>query len=1674
MKSSIFAILLLLPIMVFGSAINVLNQSSDHLTLSFSLPDYSLEELSLSGRKYQRIVCDEGLAHAEEGYPQLLVFSAAIGLPIDGSASVNLLSKKSVTITDVDIAPAATLVLDGEQPSYSYVQDFAAYSSSRPYPIDIVSLGDAAFIGDRRFVPLNIFPFQYDARKRSLTVHTEIEISVNLGGSKASTVNWQLSENPIDAAGDSFFINNASSRTWRLPKKKAQNYDAPKNSLGEISEIQFVVDSEGIYKVGYAEMKQFIAEMTDSLGMDMSWTIDNVDPRYLELGDENGQVPIHFYGEEDGSFDPGDYFEFYGDRHHGEVTYFDDYTAENVYALKLRDSYGARMVVENGGLINNNPLQYILADHYEETVHLEQQLVSDKLGMGWSYLGNTYFREDQWFWKKISAPNLDIIPIELEYPFDSTIRTASTKIPLHGLTYKDDLLSGQFDHEATIRLNSAMVNTHSWVGQTEKIFYNQVPISNSFLRHGTNNVYISLSGNTEMGDREQVLLDYIELKYWREYKTSRDYIKFEKPSFRPNGLFQFNIQGFSSPNVSVYKIGSSIFSNMQIEPFNIDGAAPWTVSIQDSVTSQAVRYYAVEENAKKSPKAMRLNIPSDLRNPLNSAKMIVITTYEFKASEGTLQMKNLWESEGNTVEIVDIQDIYDEFNAGIVSASAIRDFLSYAYNNWSIPQLSHVMLLGEGIDDTRDNSPSRKYNLIPVKKIWTYKHGATASDTWYGCLVGNDSVPDIVISRLNIWTHQQILDYAAKAISYRSNLLTNRLWNSHITFTAGGKITDGNDVFSQQSEKIRRQAIPEDYRVTRVYTSTQTVSPDYFGGTFNLKDAINSGTQFVQFMGHGGGRVWADYNLFNFNDVATLNNQNYPVFLSLACYASAFDTNGASSISEALVLQPDKGAIVTLGFSGLGYLDHDEGWGLAYNEAAFMHDFDTLGEAYIFALARFYTTTVSPAARPALTYGSAYLGDPLIKLNKPVGDIAVTPLNMTPSAGEQVTIQAEFPAEVTAARLYVTKWNEDVINVPYDLPVIGGVFNASYNIPDTDDNSARKIYVAGYSSNKEYVGHSAIGIGRPLVVHHAFAPTQPTFADSVRFFAKVFSLVDIVSMECRARTDSTWNIQTQQWDVVWESIPMQAGAKDGSIWESIGYLRKFPTGKEISFKYIYSDVEGTSYESYLSSYQVAGPDLFLRDIVFDAADGIPKLKVKSTNVGNLRSLTTDLRLFYTLSGGTLTLASTQDFAPLEVNEERWDTILLNDIPNGNVRFDARVNTTQAFSEWHVYENTNNYIWINVPFNYFSIDNAGGEFHSVDNNLSCIVPASFVSSGSATMAINTLAPLPPLNQPDVSNILLQNRDNFTANQFSIPYEIKIVNPVMVDSLGVFTNGMRLDITIRYSDSDPDTQLYENDNSYKIYRYNPEFQKWILIGGHVSVNSDNVNFEVSREGIYSIFRNQDTKVPSVDVNVQDQEFTVGGYVAGNGVISLLLSDANGIDVIDDSVRLFMNGIEVPQFDFVISINKENINRVPIKYQLALGRGNHELKVDCRDLNGNFSSREVQFVVNDKFDITNIGNYPNPVMGQAQDPKNDGRTRFTYVLTDTADDVYIKVYTISGRLVKTFRNLPTGVGYHEYPRTVYAWDCKDEQGFPLANGTYFYRVLARKGNKKIEKTMKMAILK
>ncbi len=1677
MKIQHFLILMLTLSFSFLGAegISLSSQSADELIIEFELPEYTLEHVQNTKGAWQRLTSPHGSVDAIEGMPLLRVFSEAVGVPVDGDIGIQIISSQFTTLRNVNLMPAERMVLDGEEVKYEFYQDPKVYNTNNPYPAQIVEKGESAFIGDRRFIPLRIRPFQYKALAKELIVYDKIRIRVDISGTKESTKNFTFSSNPIDAAADAFFINNASSKNWRLPRQRDYSYESPKNSVNGVNAIQLIVDQDGIYKVDRAFLQEIIDTETELWGVEMAWDLATVDPRRLELKDKNGSVPIHFVGEQDGRFNHTDHFEFYGRRNAGENSYMDLYTQENVYTLYLKDSFGARMAVENGGLVQSNPSFFIIPDAFESTVHFEEQLIRDKLGKSWTGKGSRELDRDTWFWKRITAPDLELIPFELEYPIGGVIRTASAKVVLQGLTYMEGLPANQQDHEATVRINQGIVNTHRWVGQTEQVFVNQEPIPNSFLRHGTNNLIVSLSGNTPMGDKEQILLDYFELKYWREYNTVSDRLLFTKPSNRPGGLYQFELGGFSSGEVSVYKVGSSVFSNMQIEPFDLDGMAPWSVTLQDSVASTEVQYYACTEDQKMNPKFGRLDISSDLKNPQNQADIVIISRRDLLYNEGTDMIVDLYESEGHSVARVDFQDILDEFNAGIRAAEPIRDFLSYAYNNWAEPTLQHVLLLGEGVFDERDHSPAREYAVLPIKMVWTFKHGATTSDNWYACIVGEDPVPDISVARINVWQVEQVLPVAEKMVAYREQLNTNKLWNSHLTFTTGGKVDDETDTFAQQSESMIRRCVPEEYRVTRVYTATLTVSPEYFGGTFNLKDAINSGTQYVQFVGHGGGRIWADYNLFNFTDVATLNNQCYPIVLSLSCYASAFDTNGMSSISEALVLQPNKGAISTMGFTGLGYLYQDHDWGLSLTEALFKHDFPSAGQALQFALARYYSLVSSVEARYALTDGAAYLGDPLIRPKKPIKGANVSLDSHVLSHGDTLRVSATFPPDVTAAKLFILKPNGVAANVPYDLPVINGSYNANYVIPlEPSSPQVRSVYVAGYSANEEYVGLTSFGVGRPDIQHVGFNPAVPTWRDSVAFKARVHTSSPIVSMNCKARHSTSNN---------WKTLPMSYDPVQ-DLWVTTSKIEPNRTGSEVSFKYVVvvekgegenGQMQTETFESPPQYYVVAGPDLFVEDAKLEFESNRPVLKVLISNIGDAASIPVILRVSTRAVGDTLWNPNDKEMLPFEVNEQRWETVNLTGLTPGMIEFKVFANPDKAFTEWNIFINSNNELIFTLPYNYHTVESDGKTIHSLDGNLECEIPANLVPAGRTSLfTVNDLGNIDPNNQPDIHRICLLSSDGARDPVFSIAYEVRTLDESLVDSTDVFVGGNRIKLTFSYSAMDPDTQAQESENSYRIYRWDERGRKWILQGGIMSTNINKVAFEVRRQGIYALYRNRDLVRPTIDVNVQDQEFTVGGYISGKGIISLLLSDANGIDVFDDSIKLYMDGVQIPPEDYVVSINLENINRIPIKYQLNLRRGNYTLVVDCKDVNGNFNTREVQFVVSETFGLSKVGNYPNPVLGRAEDPKNDGRTRFTYVLTDDADNVTIKVYTVAGRLVRTFKNLPTGVGYHEFPRTLYGWDCTDELGFPLANGVYFYKVIAKKGGKTLEKTMKMAILK
>ncbi|MBN2461004.1 MAG: hypothetical protein JXB60_05300 [Candidatus Cloacimonetes bacterium] len=1651
-RIAVTVILVIMPFLVAAEYLEVISQDVDGLVLQFTLPDYYLEEVRSEGEIYNRIHCDESGYNAVPGYPLLPVFTGIIGLPVDGDYSIRIINQEHKILKGNLIYPAEGFEIEANSMNYHFHRENRVYNSRELYPARLVEKGAQAYIKDRYFASFLINPFQCNCAGKQLVITSSIKFSINISGDKRPGAG--SSHNFIDQFADDFFLNNEFSRQWRRPKEKGEYLPNRQDEL--VHEIQLIVDTEGIYKVSFNQIDEALTEyaLENDIEFELGFSWDNIDPVHLELSNEFGSVPIYFPGEKDGIVAGDDYFEFYGYPHYGDETYYDDFTSENTYVLCLIGQLGSRMAVENGGLEVSNNEEYYIPLAFQYTAHFEEQEVLDRLGAQYDFTSHDFYREDIWFWSKISAPNLSIFPFQIQYPYLSNIRGVNARVSLFGLTYNPNNYYA-INHHAIVRINSSIIGNKEWYGQSEMIFENEQFIPNSYLLHGENTLYVSLPGIPGILN-EQVMLDYMDITYWREYKTDDDILKFTKPQNKPVGLFQFELDNFSSDSVFVYKIGSSIIENLQIEAFFETGGAPFKVSFQDEVNSPDIYYYAVTESQKKQPVRIRPNLPSDLKNPLNGADYVIITAENMVRDDGTVYFEQMWEERGHEVEIVNLQDIFDEFNYGIRSVESIKDFLSYAYNNWSEPELTHVMLLGDGLLDERDDSVDRIYNIIPFRNVWIQELGAIASDNWMACIVGDDPVADISISRINVWEIEQILPVAEKSANYLSLPNYDDLWHSHITLAAGGDASDGS-FFARQCERIKAQWIPEDFNTSRVYCNTQNLPSVFLGNTTSLITNINNGTLYLTFMGHGGGQVWADYNLLTKNDVATFNNDNYPFVSSLSCFASAFNYPQSSCLGEELVLIAGRGAIGHVGFTGYGYKYSDEDFGKYLAEAIFAKQAPDLGAIVDFAKAKFFAQYyATPFALP-LTQGCSLMGDPMISLELPTESKQVLLNHYNPAVGDTLIMHSPVGPNIYRGKFVI--FDEDDAQLPLDeyypfeLPAINDTIWSTNFLVTGDENSVytNAVKLFAYGENMEVTGISKYTVGRSAVNDIQYIPDPVTAEDSISITADFYDEEGIASVICNVLLEGNYPMVNVEDDT----------------YETAQLLPPHPAGSVINFYFIIEDALGDTTHTSVNQIHIAGPDLYIQFAELNAVEYWPSMNVLIQNIGSIAAPACTMKIYDILNGQQLVAETIiGGYASLETRWEYVELPLFSD----NIKLKVVVNENEAsFDE--ILFNNNTFTTGEMEINMFLAGMTAITASSLDENVLCQFPANLLDQ-EAVFFIQNQDQFDPINQPDIDEIMLH------SGSFSTAYEINTLNEsLLADSLGHFPGNQRITLQYYYNSTDSLTQIMENSGNFYIYRWEGVYEKWVYQGGQMNTGADMVEFLIDRTGIYTIYQNNDLIIPEIEANVEGQEFTNGGYLSKNGIISFLLTDANGIDVFSNTIFFEINGMIIPSENYTISLAHGNLTHVPLKYdvgQLDLSDGEHYLNISCTDVNGRFNNLDITFEISTDFDLIRLANYPNPVISNTIDPINEGRTRFTYILTDDADEVYLKIYTVSGRLVKTFHDLSSSVGYHEFPRAVLGWDCRDESGVYLANGIYFYRITAKKGGKKIERTQKMAILK
>lgn len=219
--------------------------------------------------------------------------------------------------------------------------------------------------------------------------------------------------------------------------------------------------------------------------------------------------------------------------------------------------------------------------------------------------------------------------------------------------------------------------------------------------------------------------------------------------------------------------------------------------------------------------------------------------------------------------------------------------------------------------------------------------------------------------------------------------------------------------------------------------------------------------------------------------------------------------------------------------------------------------------------------------------------------------------------------------------------------------------------------------------------------------------------------------------------------------------------------------------------------------------------------------------------------------------------------------------------------------------------------------------------------------------------------------------------------------------------------------------------------------------------------------------------DAEGPILKGYLNDEKFVNGGITGNTPILLVKLSDSSGINVMGTGIGHDLSAMldNDPQKIYILNQFYEselnNFKKGEVRFQLpSLEEGLHTITVKAWDIANNSSETTLEFRIVKPQNLTleHVLNYPNPFTTN---------TNFWFEHNRAGEElsVFVQIFTVSGRLVKTLRETIFSVGNRS---SEVNWDGRDEYGSRLARGVYIYRLKVRTSDgKSAEKWEKIFIL-
>jgi len=1047
MKIAISLLMLLINCTVFASqgnysAVKVLSSNEQELVLVITPKVISFDTIQIQNQPYIDPVFATGIEKISiAGAPTEYVVSIPITVPNENGASINNISLKSGTTFSIPPIPIPTQRFINERHEVFYEPSKEYYTSTTTH--SWAKLEYKGISRNRHISTLLVTVAQWNSTTSVTEIADEITVTIRFTQSPSEkSINNNLNQN-VNLTLFDHTINGVNVPKFIIPEPQQSTSQKKKEQVFNSGRwCSFNIPTEGIYTI------------TPSMLSNAGISVSSSDIASLKVYGNGGKIlsesqivgrnnqlieqPIIVNITSSGELES---IVFYAC---GPVAFVDSTILNSKSVVRERNTYinSGRYLLSVGSAENglrtspiqptpneiiSRPTKYIHRLLFEEELRNAYQIPTGR----------------RWFGRNIDASFPQTIPLNLP----NLIRNDTIRYVMelgHTMATSGSIVASE--NGTTIStVNLSSVNSQNYDDHVIQRTIGFLP-SNVIEPDQRSALRFSYEG------KGNGFLDFFEIHYPRECTAINNEIDFFS-SLTDSGATEYAFNGFSG---KIY--GFDVTDRSRPQEISNVSSIGGMFTIRQSFEKGKLRKYFLSSALKNPINFSSIQAPY-LRSKMLNADVIVICHSSLTSSAENYKLFH--KNSGKTIEIVTQEQIFNEFSYGQHDPTAIRDFLAFAYQNWT-KKPEQVLLWGSGHYDYRNITTSNPIqvttymayisnrNYLPYDGYGTMNVvNGSLTDDYFVRFLGNekDKLPELSIARLPFRSNTEANVYLSKLELYRDNQ-SDDLWRSTAIIIADdGATTYTNregDLHTNQTEQLVRFAIPSYIQSKKIYLVDY---PNVLVGTRikipeaneAILQAVNeNGGLFVNYTGHGSPRVWAHEEVFDRDrSIPLMTNKNKLFFMTGAtCDFSRFDEFSVRSGAEELSFSSFGGAIGVLSASRVVLSSSNAALNFSFYTELFKKDsagkLPTLGEAF------FNLKLGSSESNDDKFY---LLADPLIKLHIPEQPIQLDEINAVSVVDSIVPILSLSTVTVKGR---ILKTNE-TLDYPYNGLVNLSMFSSPLN-----------------------------------------------------------------------------------------------------------------------------------------------------------------------------------------------------------------------------------------------------------------------------------------------------------------------------------------------------------------------------------------------------------------------------------------------------------------------------------------------------------------------------------------------------------------------------------------------------------------------------------------------------